>query len=233
MNATLAWTALLMGLAGGPHCLAMCGLGCAGVARATGGQNRHATKLFHMGRVAGYTMLGAVAGASTEGLGWLAAQTSVLRPIWTTLMLATFAFGLWMLASARQPVWLELAGRSVWGKVKGFTQVKIGGQGGVAPMMMGGLWALMPCSLLYSALLVAMLSGNAWNGATTMLLFGTGSTLVMTGGTAVALRFLRGSSQVRLQLWSIRLAGLALVAASVWALWMGANSSTGFWCFAQ
>ncbi|MES2483790.1 MAG: sulfite exporter TauE/SafE family protein, partial [Pseudomonadota bacterium] len=30
---TLAATALLMGLAGGPHCAAMCGAACAGVTR--------------------------------------------------------------------------------------------------------------------------------------------------------------------------------------------------------
>ena len=33
----------------------------------------------------------------------------------------------------------------------------------------------MPCGLLYSALLVAALSGGAWQGALSMALFGVGS----------------------------------------------------------
>ena len=33
MSATLAVTALLMGLAGGPHCAAMCGAACGGLVR--------------------------------------------------------------------------------------------------------------------------------------------------------------------------------------------------------
>ena len=36
MSATLAATALLMGLAGGPHCAAMCGAACAGVVAGVG-----------------------------------------------------------------------------------------------------------------------------------------------------------------------------------------------------
>ncbi|MFI4927611.1 MAG: hypothetical protein ACHP7E_07990 [Burkholderiales bacterium] len=36
MTLTLAGTALLMGLAGGPHCVAMCGAACGGVIRGVG-----------------------------------------------------------------------------------------------------------------------------------------------------------------------------------------------------
>ncbi len=218
-----------MGLAGGPHCLAMCGLGCAGVARAAGGSNRYGTALFHVGRLSGYTLLGAVAGASAQGLGWLTAQTSVLRPVWTLLLLGTLAFGLWMLFNAQQPGWLETLGRRVWVQAKTFAMAW--GRG--APLAAGSLWALMPCSLLYSALLVAMLSGSAINGAVTMVLFGLASTLVMTGGTAVLQWFFRGGGHNTLHVWSIRVAGLALVLSSAWALWMGTQSATGFWCFAD
>jgi sulfite exporter TauE/SafE len=36
MQTSLAMTALLMGLAGGPHCIAMCGAACAGIGKAAG-----------------------------------------------------------------------------------------------------------------------------------------------------------------------------------------------------
>ncbi|NWG73003.1 MAG: sulfite exporter TauE/SafE family protein, partial [Rubrivivax sp.] len=37
MDAALAFSALLMGLAGSPHCVAMCGAACTGIAGRCGG----------------------------------------------------------------------------------------------------------------------------------------------------------------------------------------------------
>jgi uncharacterized protein len=229
MTSALLLTGLLMGLAGGPHCLAMCGVGCAAVTRATGGTGSHTALIFHLSRISGYGVLGGVAGASAQSIGWLTAQTAVMRPVWTVLLLATFSFGFWLMASARQPAWLELMGRRVWGQVKVLTTRW--GRG--APFVLGGLWAFMPCGLLYSALLVAMLSGDAINGAATMLLFGLGSTLVMTVGATLVRRVLRHAQGNGLQGWIFRAAGLVVVSASLWSLWMLAHSDTGFWCFSS
>lgn len=228
-TSALVLTALLMGLAGGPHCLAMCGLACAGLGRAAGLTSPKAMGVFHAGRVSGYALLGAVAGASAQSVGWLAERTSVLRPVWTVLLLGTFAFGFWMLAAARQPAWVEAAGRRVWSRVK--PVASRWGQG--TPFVLGCLWALMPCSLLYSALLVALLSGSAFNGGMTMMLFGLGSTVVMMGGTAVIQKLMHRRPTANLHIWGVRLAGLVLALGSVWALWMGASSASGFWCFAS
>ena len=53
MTAAFAWTALLMGLAGGPHCLAMCATPCSAVA---GGGRPGRQALFHGGRLLGYAL---------------------------------------------------------------------------------------------------------------------------------------------------------------------------------
>ncbi|HEY5581133.1 MAG TPA: sulfite exporter TauE/SafE family protein, partial [Rhodoferax sp.] len=42
MQSSLAVTALLMGLAGGPHCIAMCGAACAGIGQAAGAHKNSA-----------------------------------------------------------------------------------------------------------------------------------------------------------------------------------------------
>ena len=60
MQASLAWTGLLMGLAGGPHCIAMCGAACAGIGRAAAGRANRAIWTFQLGRVLGYSALGGV-----------------------------------------------------------------------------------------------------------------------------------------------------------------------------
>ena len=67
MDLTLAATALLMGLAGGPHCVAMCGAACAGIGRTRPGQGGRALWVFQAGRLLGYSALGALAAASMQG----------------------------------------------------------------------------------------------------------------------------------------------------------------------
>ena len=64
MQSTLALTALLMGLVGGPHCVVMCGAACAGIGHAAGARKTSALWTFQAGRLASYSALGAAAAAS-------------------------------------------------------------------------------------------------------------------------------------------------------------------------
>ena len=92
--------------------------------------------------------------------------------------------------------------------------------------LLGVLWALLPCGLLYSALLVAALSGSAADGAGVMALFALGSGVSLMAGPWLWLR-VRGPSSGQ---WAIRIAGLALFASSAWALWMSLVHNTAPWC---
>lgn len=222
MQTSLAVTALLMGLAGGPHCIAMCGAACAGIGKAAGTRGTSAIWTFQAGRLASYSALGAVAAASMQGLGWLTTQTAVLRPVWTMFHVAAMMLGLMLVVLARQPVWLDSTARGIWSKVRALNAAW--GRG--APLAIGALWAFMPCGLLYSALLVAALSGGPLEGAMSMALFALGSSVSLLIGPWLLLRLRgRGSGE-----WGIRLAGLALAATSGWALWMGLAHDTAPWC---
>ncbi len=239
MQTTLAATALLMGLAGGPHCAAMCGAACAGIGRAsvtasgvTGAtQSPSALWIFQIGRIVGYSTLGGVSAASMQGLGWLSVQSAALRPVWTLFHVAAALMGLMLLWQARQPIWLESSARKVWRGVRTATG---GMHRGAAPLAMGVLWSLLPCGLLYSALLVAAMSSNALEGAAVMALFALGSGVSLMAGPWLWLRL--GSLRHRSQSkdggakWAIRIAGLALFATSGWALWMGLVHDTAPWC---
>ena len=230
MDVTLAATALLMGLAGGPHCLAMCGAACAGIGRSQVGQSTRALWVFQAGRLVGYSALGALAAASMQGLGWLSVHSAALRPVWTLFHAAAALLGLMLLLQARQPVWLEESARAVWRRVRSATGSLKGGAA-LAPIgLMGVLWALLPCGLLYSAVLVAAMTSNAAQGAGVMALFALGSGVSLMAGPWFWLR-LRGNglSEAAGQ-WAIRIAGLALLASSVWALWMGLVHNTAPWC---
>lgn len=222
MQTSLALTALFMGLAGGPHCIAMCGAACAGLGQAAGGRRNEALWAFQLGRVIGYSLLGGLAAASMQGLGWLTIQSAALRPVWTLFHVAALLLGLLLLVRARQPVWLEGAARRLWNGARTLAA----GRGRGAPLVVGVLWALLPCGLLYSALLVAALTGSALQGAGVMALFATGTAVSMLAGPWLWLR-LRGTGSGD---WGVRLAGLALALSSAWALWMGLVHDTAPWC---
>jgi len=228
MSSTLLATALLMGLAGGPHCVAMCGAACAALGSAKPGEatGTRAMWLFQLGRLAGYSALGAFAAASMQGLGWLSVQSAALRPVWSLLHVAAAMLGMMLLVQGRQPLWLELGARRVWTRMR----VYLTGTGRVAgltaPLALGTVWALLPCGLLYSALLVAALSADAAQGAGVMALFALGSGLSLMAGPWLWLR-LRGPGSGQ---WAVRLAGAALLASSAWALWMGLVHDAAPWC---
>jgi sulfite exporter TauE/SafE len=226
MQSSLAVTALLMGLVGGPHCVAMCGAACAGIGQAAGPRKQSALLLFQLGRVVGYSVLGGLAAASLQGLGWLTVQSAALRPIWSLFHVAALVVGLVLLVQARQPVWLENGARKVWARARNFA----GRNGGAAPLVLGGLWALLPCGLLYSALMVAALAGGVVAGASVMALFALGSGLTMFLGPLLWLR-LRGSpARPGTGQWGVRLAGIALAVSSGWALWMALAHNAAPWC---
>ena len=226
MQLSLGATALLMGLVGGPHCVAMCGAACAGLGQAAGARKNSAILGFQLGRVLGYSALGGVAAASMQGLGWLTIHAAALRPVWTMFHVAAFLLGLVLLLRAQQPIWLERAGRNVWARAKA---LGAGARG--APLVLGGLWALLPCGLLYSAVLVAAMAGGPLDGALVMALFALGTSVTMTAAPWLWLQ-LRGTSVAvgEAGSWGVRLAGLALAGSSGWALWMGLVHNTAPWC---
>ncbi|KQO15018.1 hypothetical protein ASF11_10425 [Acidovorax sp. Leaf76] len=239
MLLTVASTALLMGLAGGSHCLAMCAAPCGALVGQGGGPAAGAvaqpvrwlprggvvqrTAAFHAGRLAGYALAGALAALAMDSLAWLTQHTMALRPAWTLAHVAVMAWGLMLMVQARQPQWVEQAGRAVWARVRPLVQAP----GGV--LLAGFLWALMPCGLLYSALLVAALSGGPVQGALAMALFGVGSGLWLAAGP-----WAWGRLRARLHTWradgGTRVAGGLLCAVAGWALWMDLVYKPSLWC---
>ena len=222
MQTSLAVTALVMGLAGGPHCIAMCGAACAGIGQAAAPRSTQAITMFQLGRVLGYSALGALAAVTMQGLGWLTVQSAALRPAWTMVHVAAVLMGLVLLVQARQPVWLETGARRVWARVRAATQ----SMGLAAPLGLGVAWALLPCGLLYMAVTNAALSGGVASGAASMALFAVGSGVSLWAGPWLLLKVgALGNGS-----WGMRLAGLALMLTSAWGLWMGLMHDQAPWC---
>ena len=241
MDQALFLSAVLMGLAGTPHCLAMCGAAC--TAAAGGGRARNLLP-FHLGRLVAYAAAGAVAAASVGSLAAMGQAVAALRPLWTLVHIAALALGLYLLWQGRQPGWLERLGRR-----RGPATVNHRGgerwQVVAAPARSAGLglaWVAWPCGLLQSALLVAALANSPVSGALVMagfagasaagLLLGPALWWRLSGGRrAVGAAAARGSA-IGAPSTAVRWAGAALAAASAWALGHGLWMRVAAWCFA-
>ena len=248
MLGSLLLSALLMGLAGGPHCLAMCGSACMGVSRWSGQSAGRSLLLFQTGRLIGYAALGALAAESVHALGWLAQETKVFHPLWSMLHIAAVLWGLWLIWRAEQPLWLSRTAQRVWHRVSG-RAAKVGGHN-LSPLWMGMAWALLPCGLLYSALLVAMFTAGALQGAMVMAAFALGGGLMLTvfpwlwshisnwanwgNWGQVPINDHRKLSRINWNLTPItlgtRISGLMLAVTAAWGLYSGLTHSVSPWC---
>jgi len=115
------------------------------------------------------------------------------------------------------------AGRQIWARVRS----RLAGRPWV--FVAGAAWALMPCGLLYSALLVASLSGGPLDGALSMALFALGSSITLVAGPWLWLRLEAWRSPQRKD-WGMRIAGAALAGVAVWALLHDMDPRVLEWC---
>lgn len=229
MNLALILTAGAMGLAGAPHCTAMCGAACGALTR--GGS----AGAFQGGRLLSYAAAGAIAASSVAAVEMLARWAPALRPLWLLIHLAALALGLWLLSSGRIPGWLGAGG---FGRSAACAPLPGGWRrisGPARSATAGLLWVAWPCGLLQSALLIAALADSPWTGAAAMAAFAVASSTGLWLGPALWVRLAGGRQTLAdgaaLSGWTVRLAGLGLVAASGWALGHGLWQRALAWCF--
>jgi sulfite exporter TauE/SafE len=227
----LILSAAMMGLAGTPHCVAMCGAACTAM---TGGQGASGAWPFHLGRLLSYSIAGGVAAASVGSLVAFGQAVAVLRPFWTLLHVAALGLGLWLLWQGRQPAWMERMGRTRstdrgaidggWKRIRGPSRRAAAGLA----------WVAWPCGLLQSALLVASLANRPGSGALAMGAFAVASSTGLVAGRAAWQRATSdaATSALASSRWLVRFGGLVLASASAWALghdlWMRFYA----WCVA-
>jgi sulfite exporter TauE/SafE len=220
LDPALVLSGVLMGAAGAPHCAAMCGVSSTALTRRCGGRN--APTAFHVGRVAGYAAVGALAASSAGLLAQLGETAPYLRPLWTLLQVAAAMLGLWLMVTARQPAWMSAQPRVLSPQL-----VREGWQSLAGPAraaVLGTAWVAWPCGLLQSALIVATLASTPLAGG---LVMGGFALTSATGLLAVPWLWARagGRGQVGAlsSQWAVRVSGACLLAASGWAL------SHGLW----
>ena len=188
MNIALLAPALLMGLLGSPHCLGMCG----GIVTAFGisikdlSAQKRAMLIgaYHVGRLLSYMGLGVVAGVFGHTL---------LAPFLTDNALPRIVLGLSLVFVSLLMLGvpflnrLERVGLRLWNALMPIRQKVLPMNSIPKALMAGLLWGLLPCGLVYGALVMALsvsaTGSNLGFGVLFMFVFGLGTLpmLVLTG----------------------------------------------------
>lgn len=191
--------AFVAGVAGSVHCLAMCGglSGALGMRARKLGASPARTFLhnasYQFGRVGSYTLAGALCGSFGGLLATLMDLSSVTKGLRVVAGLLLIAISLRVLVGWRLFGRLERLGAKLWSRLsplaRPIQQNHLGGS-----LALGALWGWLPCGMVYSMLLFAALSGSAWQGAATMLMFGVGTWPAMLGGSLLSAQVWRLSA---------------------------------------
>lgn len=204
----------LVGLAGSVHCIGMCGgiVGAlsAGAPRRTipivpaGGTGALVQAdsgvarvlAYNAGRIGSYMVAGALAAGLVNGAASLArvAAWQGIAYLLANVMLVTL--GLYLMDAWRGLAYVEQAGKVLWRRVQPLMQPLLPMDSLPKAFALGGLWGWVPCGMVYSVLLTALLSGSAAGGAAVMLAFGLG-TLPMLLALGLAGTRLRAALQQR------------------------------------
>jgi uncharacterized protein len=191
----LIWSAFLIGMAGSLHCVGMCGP--IAMALPQQGAYRWAMVgkllLYHLGRITTYAGLGMLIGFLGQGLVLAGLQ-----------MYVSVLLGVLLLVVALLSINVETMIHR-WAPVRQFQQwvrrsmgQLLNARSNSALLGLGMLNGLLPCGLVYMAVVGAVATGNVFQGAAYMALFGAGTIPLMLL-TSVAGQFIdvRWRNQLR------------------------------------
>ncbi len=216
MDASTWIGALLLGLAGGAHCAGMCGGIVGALALAPGSRRRPVAfaAAYHLGRACSYAAAGAIAGAFGQAGLALRGTLATHQALFALASLSLLAAGLYVAGYAPFVRRLEAAGGALWRRVEPWSRPLIPARTPLQAGLLGMLWGWLPCGMVYAALLLALASGSALAGATTLAAFALGTlpSLVAVGFAA------RSASRRPVRRAFRSLAGLAIAALGVYGL---------------
>jgi hypothetical protein len=206
---------LTLGLLGGfGHCVGMCSPFVLFVSRryVPAGAGRFAAFTaqgwYTAGRVATYAVLGAAAGA-LGGVVELAGGLLGLQR--AAALVAGGVLVVWALVTLSDLVPRLGSGGSLFTRVAGALKGRVPGH----PFATGLFLGLLPCGLLYSALIAAAARGGALEGAAALTLFGLGTAPALLGVSVADELLARNRAVVN------RLSQVFLLAMGIWFIWTG------------
>ena len=212
--------ALIAGLLGGVHCVAMCGGVAAGIAvsaRAqTPGEAWRMAWRSNLGRITGYTLAGLVVGGFGAGLMALARSDALLLGARMAVGAVLVLVGLRMLFPGAGFNLFAKPGAALWARLAPLQKRLLPANTAPRQIALGLLWGWLPCGLSLTLLSAAWLSADALQGALIMASFGLGTLplmLPLTYSGARALRWLQRPGTRRTAAALVIASGLLTLAA--------------------
>ena len=177
MNELTLASAVVIGLLGSSHCLGMCG-GLSSVlgVNANAG-NRSRILSYNAGRLLTYTAIGALAGLLGEALLTTVPQAGVVMRTLAGLLI--IAMGLYVSQLWMGLTQVEKIGAKLWRRVQPLTGKLLPINNHRQALLLGTLWGLLPCGLVYSTLSWSLASAQWQQSALLMLAFGVGTVPAM------------------------------------------------------
>ena len=168
---------LLVGLLSAVHCFGMCG-GIVGALTRQLPQGRVRWP-FHLaystGRIASYTVAGALVGAVGQAGMLLRDVAPIQHLLFGLSSIMLILLGLHLAGWWGVLRHVEHIGSALWKRIQPFTTRFLPVHTIPRALSLGALWGWLPCGLVYSMLIVALASASAVRGALVMLVFGLGT----------------------------------------------------------
>lgn len=191
------WSAFLVGLLGSTHCIGMCGgivgaltFGLHDDIRRSPWRLYPFLLAYNGGRIASYTVAGALAGGLSGLLFSIAPPASVQWAVRVLTAGFMIALGLYLAGWWPGLQTLEKLGGSLWRRIEPLGRRFLPVRHPLQALAFGMVWGWLPCGMVYAVLGWALTRGTAGDGAMLMLAFGLGTLpmLLTLGGSAEKLR---------------------------------------------
>lgn len=227
MSPVDAGVAFALGLASSLHCVQMCGpivvsysvaleSLTAKISKpvATSALSNHLA--YNTGRILTYSALGAIVGFAGHAMGLLGQVAGVSHALTIVAGAAMILVGAFLLGVV--PVRVQHFLRVPPGFLKRAGRL-ISAPGSRKRFFLGISLGFLPCGLIYAALLKAMATGSALDGALTMLSFGAGTAVAL-----LAVGLFSSAIRMRLNQWGSQLAASSVMVMGILLIWRGATA---------
>jgi sulfite exporter TauE/SafE len=182
--------------------------------------------IYHLGLIASYATLGALFGAAGEAALSAPGVATLQQLLYLVANVMLLLLALSIARASTAMTGLARAGAAAFARVLPHAAPVLRGEGIGSRLALGALWGLVPCTLVYGVLPLAMFSGGALQGALVMALFGAGTLPHLLGAgfllSRLDLRAPRWRRNAALVIGAFALAGLYRAAFVPGALGQGA-----------
>jgi sulfite exporter TauE/SafE len=180
---------------------------------------------YNAGRIGSYVALGTTVGGFAASLADITQLAQLQTVFYWMANLMLVALGLHLMKAWRGLLVLEAKGRVLWGFVSPLLKPLVPMDTLPKAFAAGAMWGFLPCGMIYSLLLTALLSGSAMGGAAVMFAFGLG-TLPMLFGLGMLGARLRAAGN-----WAAfrRAGGMLVLGFGLLGLFRAATGITSTW----